>query len=117
MLKESRLHLDLKAGPKASLTKESALVAARDKTETILDTLSTGALARSSWYKPGWLEQVLNQTIQNFESFLRDMAKPFPSGQGPVELSEPGHRRRRSSAPVGGSQAAEASRPRPRLPC
>ena len=59
--------LDLKAGPKSSLTKKSALVAARDKTETILDTLSA-ELARSSWYKPGWLEQVLNQTIQNFEA-------------------------------------------------
>ena len=59
--------LDLKAGPKSSLTKKSALVAARDKTETILDTLSA-ELARSSWYKPGWLEQVLNQTMQNFEA-------------------------------------------------
>ena len=44
--------LDLKAGPKSSLTRKSALAAARDKSQTILDTLSA-ELARSTWYKPG----------------------------------------------------------------
>ena len=32
--------LELKAGPKSSLTKKTALVAARDKAQAILDTLS-----------------------------------------------------------------------------
>ncbi|HMF35240.1 MAG TPA: Zn-binding domain-containing protein, partial [Isosphaeraceae bacterium] len=59
--------LELRAGPRAYLTKKTALVAARDKTQAILDTLS-GELERASWYKPGWLEQVLNQTMQNFEA-------------------------------------------------
>ena len=99
--------LDLKAGPKSSLTKKSALVAARDKTQTILDTLERGArtivlvqtrLARAS----------LEPDHAELRGCLRALAKPFPGGQGPVELSEPGHRRRRPSAPVGGSQAAAA---------
>ncbi|MGD0039049.1 MAG: DEAD/DEAH box helicase [Isosphaeraceae bacterium] len=59
--------LELKSGPKSSLTKKTALVAARDKSQAILGTL-IAELERSTWYKPGWLEQVLNQTMQNFEA-------------------------------------------------
>ena len=54
-------------GPKASLTRKAALLAAREKAQAILASLSD-ELTAASWYKAGWLEQVLNQTMQNFDA-------------------------------------------------
>ena len=59
--------LDLLPGPKASLTKKPAIVAARDKAQTILDAMGD-ELSRATWYKLGWLDVVLNQTMQSFEA-------------------------------------------------
>jgi hypothetical protein len=59
--------LELLPGPRQSLTQKEALLAARRKAESILSTLAD-ELSRVAWYTPGWLDQVLNQTLQSFEA-------------------------------------------------
>jgi hypothetical protein len=59
--------LELLPSVKTGLSNKNALVSAKKKAQAVLDTLAD-QLARARWYRDGWLDQVLNQTMQGFEA-------------------------------------------------